>query len=135
MALEANRKKSLEQLDAQHWGETIFDSHLVAECHRLRRIPLCEFTVEDLRIMIGQHIGMEYLIPMALEQLPLDPLTEGDYYPGDLLASVLRAGREFWRRYPTLGNEVATIAAGAASSFLDDEALKEAYQLFERDRT
>lgn len=47
-----DRNKSLEQLEGQDWGEPTYDSHLVTECHRLRRVPLREFTTENLRIMI-----------------------------------------------------------------------------------
>ena len=64
----ADRNESLQQLEGEDWGEPNFDSHLVAECHRLRRIPLRDFSVEDLRIMIGQDIGLEHLAPLALER-------------------------------------------------------------------
>lgn len=89
------RSKSLQELDGQDWGEPTFDSHLVTECHRLRRVPLRDFTVEDLRITIGQQIGLDYLIPLALERLEDDPFAEGAYYPCDLLVSVLRAEVRF----------------------------------------
>lgn len=46
--------------------------------------------------MIGQEIGLRWLIPLALAILEADPLAEGDFYPGDLLASVLRAPATFW---------------------------------------
>jgi hypothetical protein len=85
-----DRRKSLQQLESQDWGEPNFHSHLVTECHRLRRVPLREFTAENLRIMIGQDIGLSYLVPLALELLSTDPLTEGDFYKGDLLQSLLR---------------------------------------------
>src|SRR5438552_1638945 len=55
-----------------------------------------QFSVEDLRIMIGQRIGLPWLVPVALEVLEQDPLAEGDFYPGDLLGRVLSVGRDFW---------------------------------------
>jgi hypothetical protein len=67
--MELDRSKSLQQFDGEDWGEPTFDSHLVSECHRLHRVPLRDFTVEDLRITIGQQIGLDYLIPLALERL------------------------------------------------------------------
>src|ERR1044071_9492585 len=109
-----DRSRSLQQLEGQDWGKPNFDSHLVTECHRLRRVPLCKFTVEDLRIMIGQQISLEYLMPIALEHLRADPLAEGAYYPGDLLSAVLRAGRKVWQQHPDWGNEVAAIAERTA---------------------
>jgi hypothetical protein len=62
----------------------------------LRRKPIGSFSSEELRIMIGQGIGLPWLVPLALEQLETNPLVEGDFFPGDLLASVLRIGPEFW---------------------------------------
>ena len=54
-----DRSKTLQQLEGSDWGDPTYDSHLVTECHRLRRVPLREFTVEKLRIMIGQQIGLQ----------------------------------------------------------------------------
>jgi hypothetical protein len=48
-----------------------------------------EFTVEDLRIMIGQQIGLWHLMPLTVAVLEQDPLAEGDFYAGDLLSSVI----------------------------------------------
>jgi hypothetical protein len=99
MKLENNwRQKSLENLEKSNWGEQDFDSHLVTTCHKLRRKPLDEFLIEDLRIMIGQNIGLKFLIPLALEQLNKNILTEGDYYEGDLLQAVLNSEAEFWQK-------------------------------------
>ena len=90
--------RTLDDLDPPAWGEPTLDSHLVTTCHRLRRKPLGEYSVEDLRIMIGQRIGLDWLVPLALEVLEREPLAAGDFYPGDLLGSVLRIGSEFWSR-------------------------------------
>src|SRR5678815_2612089 len=88
--------RTLDELDPPAWGEPPFDSHLVRTCHALRRKPLREFSVEDLRIMIGQRIGLRWLMPLALKVLEADALAEGDLYPGDLLAAILKVGPEFW---------------------------------------
>ena len=63
------------------------------------------FTVENLRIMLGQDIGSRYLVPIALEHLEADPFVAGDFYPGDLLCSVLSLPREFWSAIPSSGLE------------------------------
>jgi hypothetical protein len=112
--LEFDRNKSLQQLEDQDWGEPTYDSRLAAECHRLRRLPLRRFSVEDLRIMIGQSIGLPYLVPVALEQLHRKPLAEGDYYAGDLLAAVLRADPLFWNKHEDLRQEVQQIPGSTA---------------------
>ncbi len=136
-----DRSKSLQQLEGEDWGEPTYPSHLVCECHRLRRIPLREFTVENLRIMIGQNIGLQYLVPLALERLQTDPYAEGDMYPGDLLVSVLRSDAEFWRRRRELRQQLAeiserTIGPSKTSPVNADETevgyVAEAYAEFKR---
>jgi hypothetical protein len=136
-----DRSKTLQQLEGSDWGDPTYDSHLVTECHRLRRVPLREFTVEKLRIMIGQQIGLQYLIPVALELLRDDPFTAGDLYDGDLLAAVLRADSRFWIASPDLRAEAARIAQQALSWFstLDEtdretarESFTDAYDIFQR---
>ena len=52
-----DRTKSLQELERHDLGEPPYGSYLVTTVHRLRRKPLADFTVEDLRIMIGQGIG------------------------------------------------------------------------------
>src|SRR5260221_5351491 len=81
---------TLEQLEGNAWGDPQIDSHLFATCHRLRKKPIDEFTTEDLRIMIGQNIGLKYLFPPVLELLENNPMVEGDFYAGDLLTSAIR---------------------------------------------
>ena len=56
-----------------------------------------EFEIEDFRIMIGQNIGLKYLIPLALEILNNNILSEGDYYEGDLLLNVLKSDENYWK--------------------------------------
>jgi hypothetical protein len=104
-----DRTKTLQELEGQDWGDPTFESSLVTTCHRLRRKRLEEFKVEDLRIMIGQKIGLPFLVPIALERLEIAPLVEGDFYPGDLLAMVLRVDDAFWTSHPDLCEQIRLI--------------------------
>ena len=88
--------KTLEELDGQNWGEPTFDSYVVINCHRLRRVPLGQFTLEDVRLLIGQGMALAYLLPLALQELRNDPLLETIFFPGDLLAAVLRQSADYW---------------------------------------
>src|SRR6186713_1363074 len=96
MTRSLDRTKTLDALEAARWGEPPVDSYLVSTIHRLRKKPIGEFSVEDLRLMIGQGIGLRFLVPLSLEAVERSPLAEGDYYPGDLLASLLRVEPGFW---------------------------------------
>ena len=99
--LNAKRRgQTLDQLEGVEGEPPSYNSYLVTTCHRLRTTAIGEFSTEDLRIMIGQEIGLFFLVPLALEALEGDPLAEGDYYPGDLLYSLLRVTPTFWRRHP-----------------------------------
>jgi hypothetical protein len=107
------RNRTLEQLDGQVWSEPNFGSHVVTNCHRLRSVPLKDFTVEDLRLMIGQGLSLRYLVPLAIEHLEVDPFVEGDFYPGDLLQNVLRVPQDFWAEYPVLRRRITAVVADA----------------------
>jgi hypothetical protein len=106
---EFDREKTLEQLEGDVWHDPSFDSSLVTRCHALRRKPLRDFAVEDLRMMIGQGIGLRYLVPLAIQRLREDPFCEGDMYRGDLLMSVLKTAKPFWVAHPHLWWEVDQI--------------------------
>ena len=95
--LEHNwRQKTLENLEKDIWDQPDFESHLTTRCYELRKITLNKFTTEDLRIMIGQQIGLKYVVPLAIETLTKDIFSEGDLYPGDLLKTLLHIDTSFW---------------------------------------
>jgi hypothetical protein len=89
--MENNWKyKSLAALDSSYSNVPIDSTaRLVEMCTTLLRIPLNDYTIENLRVMIGQGFGLPYLIPLAIEKLKEDIFAEGDLYPGDLLSNVL----------------------------------------------
>jgi hypothetical protein len=93
--------QSLEQIDGKPWGDPpAHATRLVAAVHRLRQVPIGRLDTEGLRLLIGQHEGLEVLVPLAVERLEADPLAEGDYYPGDLLAAVLAVPTDYWQLQP-----------------------------------
>jgi hypothetical protein len=116
--------KTLEELEGQNWGEPTYDSYLVKTIHRLRRKPIGEFTVEDLRIALGQQLGMEHLTVLALDHLEIDPLAEGDFYPGDLLKAVMSLPRSYWLTHPGQATRMQRIADRAAR-LLDERDVTE----------
>ncbi|VXB59238.1 conserved hypothetical protein [Flavobacterium sp. 9R] len=98
--LENNwRQKSLESLEKNTWPALSSDesSYLIKTCNSLRKKQLQDLTTEDLRLMIGQDIGLCFLIPIAIETLTDNLFSEGDMYEGDLLKSVLEVDTNFWK--------------------------------------
>ncbi|MFB9862919.1 contact-dependent growth inhibition system immunity protein [Rufibacter immobilis] len=90
--------KTLEDLEGKIWPpvNSSDSSHLVITCHALRKKKLSTFSIEDLRIMIGQGVGLKYMIPLAIEILRNNILAEGDLYEGDLLMKVLVSDQTYW---------------------------------------
>lgn len=118
-----NRNNTLEELENDFWGDPEYKSHLVTECHKLRKVPLADLNIENLRILIGQKVGLKFLVPLALEYLEKDPLSEGDMYKGDLLACVAAIGNDFWELYPDLNNRLVNVKNDL--SILSDTITKE----------
>ena len=94
--------KSIEQLEKDIWkNPSEFPTHLVEKCYRYRKISIAELTDEQIRLLISQQIGTEYLIGIALKKLEKNILTEGDFYEGDLLVAVSGLPTEFWNKNKT----------------------------------
>lgn len=73
------------------------DSQVVRRSYQLMSLPIDEFQVEDVRLCVSQRLGLIAVIPKAIEMLGNDLLCEGDYYPGDLLAAVLKLDERDWK--------------------------------------
>lgn len=104
-----NVSKSLEELEGEKWSKPDFDSNLAKESCRLWSVPISELSVENLRMLIGQKIGLKFLVPVAVDILAVNPLAEGAMYKGDLLASVATIPENFWQEHPELNNQVVEI--------------------------
>ncbi|MFJ6769455.1 contact-dependent growth inhibition system immunity protein [Kitasatospora sp. NPDC091257] len=110
-----NRHRSLEELERDRWpAPSGAETRLMATARGLRRKSIGGLTVEDLRLLIGQDIGLAYLLPLAVEVLRSDPLAEGDMYEGDLLAAVLTRSAQVWSEYPELRRDVHLIVSELA---------------------
>ena len=82
MRLPFDIQQSLEQLEQNFWKDPKdFPTLLVEKCHRYRKLPVKDLSIEQLRMLIGQNIGPSYLIPLSIETLRNDILSEGDFYP------------------------------------------------------
>lgn len=96
------QSKSIEQLENDYWKEPPeFPTNLVKRCFEYRKIKVSELTIEQIRLLISQKIGIEFLIGIALEKLEQNIIVEGDLYEGDLLDSVSKVPTEFWNKNST----------------------------------
>lgn len=91
-------------------------SYVIETVHRLYSLPIGRFSVEDLRIMLGQRRGVAYLLPLALQQLEDNPLAEGDFYEGDLLLAALDAGSGHWKPHSIELRRAVKVARQAAKA-------------------
>lgn len=96
---------------------------MVARCHALRKVPLEKLAPGDCRVLIGQGIGTDYLVPIALTFVETDPLMEGDFYPGDLLLALFRVEADYWAKHPQLRTRLVRVAKQASSAITNFQDL------------
>ncbi|WP_406266166.1 contact-dependent growth inhibition system immunity protein [Actinacidiphila glaucinigra] len=66
-----DRDRSLEELERDCWpAPSPNATRLITTAHALRRRPVGELTVEDMRLLIGQDIGLPYLLPPRRRSVP-----------------------------------------------------------------
>ena len=130
--MKIDQHHTLEQLEQDVWKPSEMDSTLIKTCSELRKKPLKDFSTEDLRIMIGQNIGLDFLVPMALEQLQKNVLAKGDFYPGVLLESVLGIMYKFWKAQPETWFKVKTLYKLNQEMFEQDQAFKSIRKRYEQ---
>jgi len=98
----ADEDRTLEELEGCDSGEPeTAATPMIARCMRLQKTPLRALSDADLRLLISQGIGLKYLVLRAIERLTVEPLLQTDYYPGDLLDTLLRIERDYWSQNPT----------------------------------
>jgi hypothetical protein len=94
-------KRTLDVVDPPAWGPAPPDAApLIRRRYELRTKPLIDFTDGDLGFMIDQEIALDRLVPLALQRLRPDGLSDSDARPGALLASALRVDAAYWERSP-----------------------------------
>lgn len=111
--LRSLREKTLRELEGPTWADPDYPSPMVQRIRALGSVPIRDFTLEDLRLVIGQRRGLQYLIPLALERLEENPLAEGDIYRGDLLMSLSHPDDAFWEQHPEWRARVRTVVERA----------------------
>ena len=114
---------SVEELEGTVWDPPSNDATpLVRRCHELRRRDVGALAVEELRTLIGQEIGLPWLVPIAVDRLDDDPFASGDLYPGDLFVSLVGVPESYWAqdspswlRLHALAEQLASLGDQAAT--------------------
>ena len=88
--------KTIEELENDYWEDSDFNSYVVETTQNARKKPVSQLSDEEIRLLIGQKIGLKYLIPIALSLISKDPLVEVTFYKGDLLSQLLRLSYNDW---------------------------------------
>jgi hypothetical protein len=109
---EPDKSRSLEEIEDDYWGDPPADAtRLISTAYALHKRPVGALDVEGLRLLISQQIGLDTLVPLALDHVERDPLAEGDFYPGDLLDSLMRRVPEsYWQAHEDQRARVRSVA-------------------------
>ncbi len=96
-------ERSISQLLGNWKGEVpqkSTSSSIQLRTYELYHKRIAQYSVDDIRFMLIQEIGSDFLVAKALAHLEDDILVEASYYEGDLLSSLLKLNSDFWK-----GNE------------------------------
>lgn len=118
--------KNLSVLESIDWGilpENM--SSIVKRCYELRRVKLRDLSPDDIRFLIGQEIGLDYLIPMAIKILEKTPYIETLYFSGDLMKNVLQVKPIYWNKKKNQKDEIKCIIDKHINSFVEIDNLEE----------
>jgi CDI immunity proteins len=109
--------RSLEKQPSGDGGSSALD-----EWYRsIRDIPLDDLPIGDVARSLRQSLFPDFVVPVAIRHLRENPLA-GDFYDGELLASLRNVGRDFWRRREELRSQLAGLLAKIDTCELDVDA-------------
>ncbi|WP_230396229.1 contact-dependent growth inhibition system immunity protein [Streptomyces blattellae] len=106
-----DRTKSLEQLEGERWGDPPADStSLVRTIYEWRRRPIGTLEPHELARLIGQNVGLRWLLPLGVEILREEAIGQaaGGFLDGDLLYAVVTRSPDVWTADPELGRQLKT---------------------------
>jgi hypothetical protein len=107
--VDFDRNKTLLQLTREKFKDWAWDFHPFPSGYSLRNVPLAKLAPGDMRVLIRQAIGLDYLVVLALERLEVNPLLKCRSSEGDLLSAVLCADALVWKRNPPYRERVTAV--------------------------
>ena len=126
-----NLEKTIKQLGGIKLDSYLWDSGLIKGVVKYIDQPIGLLNNEGLRLLIGQNIGLKFLIPLAIDKLKDNILAVGDLYEGDLLKNVLDSDRQFWIQNKDYYNMIAELYLENSSLFENDNTYRQIRKSFE----
>jgi len=112
--------KTLEEIEKDYWPlPPTNSSSLIIKCHELRKKKIKDLGPEDYRLLIGQNISLEIIIPITIGILKDEAFIEASFFPGDLLLSTLKVNDDFWKKNNSLKKEIVKIFTDARENLQD----------------
>jgi hypothetical protein len=113
--------RSLNQVMKLETAPPPYATQMVEQIEIACATPLKDLSVDQVRLLIGQQIGLEFIMPRALYELSKNPLVYASYYQGDLLNACLSVDREFWMQHEGHWYELDTIFKAFRETMKDIE--------------
>lgn len=126
-----DRSRSLQELDGADWGDPeTAATPIIGRVLALRRRPLEDLSNGEVRLAISQQVGFPLVLELAVERLRPNPLLEADFYPGDILAALVRLDEQDWAGRNDLREDLAELFRQAMAQASDEaDAFRESLQL------
>ena len=96
MENKINSKTLREVLFKNRKTQIEFNSTLVLKIEKILDKKISDLTESDIRLLVNQSFGLQYIVPMAIDLLEKDLFIECDYYEGDLLLNLLNIDNTYW---------------------------------------
>jgi len=114
MTRPIDRSNSLEQLEGEPWGDPPADAtSLVRTVYEWRRRPIGTLEPHELARLIGQDVGLPWLLPLGVEILRDEVAGQatGGFFDGDLLYAVLSRNPQVWTARPELARALKGVVS------------------------
>ena len=83
-------------------GPMELESSLIVYCRKYSKTPIEEISGEGLRILLGQNLHLEVIVPATLCLLERNPFESCDFEDGVLMRTLfLRVENNYWKKNPS----------------------------------